>query len=145
MVSKKAGKQRTSQMDAPLHVKRKRMRARLISDDPDLRQVRSVTVRVGDEVEVTRGDFSHPNSVKAESRGKRLGQSRGRAGVKAKVASVDTKRGFIFVDGLTQSTADGKEEAVPVNPSNVIVTKLFEGDPERIKRIVERSTGGATE
>ena len=145
MVSKKAGKQRTSQRDSPLHVKRKRMRARLISDDPDLRQVRSVTVRVGDEVEVTRGDFSHPNSVKAESRGKRLGQSRGRAGVKAKVASVDTKRGFIFVDGLTQSTADGKEEAVPVNPSNVIVTKLFEGDPERIKRIVERSTGGATE
>ena len=47
MVSKKAGKQRTSQRDAPLHVKRKRMRARLISDDPDLRQVRSVTVRVG--------------------------------------------------------------------------------------------------
>ena len=75
MVSKKAGKQRTSQRDAPLHVKRKRMRARLISDDPDLRQVRSVTVRVGDEVEVTRGDFSHPNSVKAESRGKRLGLS----------------------------------------------------------------------
>ncbi|MEC7364771.1 MAG: 60S ribosomal protein L26 [Candidatus Thermoplasmatota archaeon] len=145
MVSKKAGKQRTSQRDAPLHVKRKRMRARLISDDPDLRQVRSVTVRVGDEVEVTRGDFSHPNSVKAESRGKRLGQPRGRAGVKAKVASVDTKSGFIFVDGLTQSTADGKEEAVPVNPSNVIVTKLFEGDPERIKRIVDRSTGGAKE
>ena len=145
MVSKKAGKQRTSQRDAPLHVKRKRMRARLISDDPDLRQVRSVTVRVGDEGEGTRGDFSHPNSVKAESRGKRLGQPRGRAGVKAKVAAVYTKSGFIFVDGLTQSTADGKEEAVPVNPSNVIVTKLFEGDPERIKRIVERSTGGATE
>ena len=96
-------------------------------------------------MEVTRGDFSHPNSVKAESRGKRLGQPRGRAGVKAKVASVDTKRGVIFVDGLTQSTADGKEEAVPVSPSNVIVTKLFEGDPERIKRIVDRSTGGATE
>ena len=57
MVSKKAGKQRTSQRDAPIHVKRKRMRARLISDDPDLRHVRSVTVRVGDEVEVTRGDF----------------------------------------------------------------------------------------
>ena len=138
MVSKKAGKQRTSQRDAPIHVKRKRMRARLISDDPDLRHVRSVTVRVGD-------DFSHPNSVKADSRGKRLGQPRGRAGVKAKVASVDTKSGFIFVDGLTQSTADGKEEAVPVNPSNVIVTNLFEGDPERIKRIVDRSTGGDTE
>ncbi len=142
MVSKKAGKQRTSQREAPLHVRRKRMRARLISDDPDLRNVRSVTVRVGDEVELTRGDFSHPNSIKADTRGKRLGQSRGRAGIKAKIASVDTKSGVIFVDGLSQSTADGKEEAVPVNPSNVIVTKLYEGDPGRIKRIVDRSPGG---
>ena len=101
-----------------------------------------MTVRVGDEVEVTRGDFSHPNSAKADTRGKRLGQPRGRAGIKAKVASVDTKNGSIFVDGLSQTTADGKEEAVPVNPSNLIVTKLFEGDPERIKRIVERSSRG---
>ena len=145
MVSKKAGKQRTSQREAPLHVRRKRMRARLISDDLDLRNVRSVTVRVGDEVELTRGDFSHPNSIKADTRGKRLGQSRGRAGIKANIASLDTKSGVIFVDGLSQSTADGKEEAVPVNPSNVIVTKLYEGDPGRIKRIVDRSPGGDSE
>ena len=104
-----------------------------------------MTVRVGDEVEVTRGDFSHPNSAKADTRGKRLGQPRGRAGVKAKVSSVDTKNGTIFVDGLSQTTADGKEEAVPVNASNLIVTKLFEGDPERIKRIVQRSSRGDTQ
>ena len=142
MSSKKAGKQRTSQKEAPIHIRRKRLRARLITDDQDLRNIRSVTVRVGDEVEVTRGDFSHPNSAKADTRGKRLGQPRGRAGVKAKVSSVDTKNGCIFVDGLSQTTADGKEEAVPVNASNLIVTKLFEGDPERIKRIVERSSRG---
>ena len=145
MVSKKAGKQRISQREAPIHVLRKRIRARLITDDPELKNIRSVTVRVGDEVEVTRGDFSHPNSIKADSRGKRLGQSRGRAGVKAKVASIDTKNGFIFIDGLTQSTADGKEEAVPVNPSNVVVTKLYEGDPVRIQSIIEKSSGGASE
>ena len=145
MVSKKAGKQRISQRDAPIPVLRKRIRARLITDDPELKNIRSVTVRVGDEVEVTRGDFSHPNSIKADSRGKRLGQPRGRAGVKAKVASIDTKNGFIFIDGLTQSTADGKEEAVPVNPSNVVVTKLYEGDPVRIQSIIEKSSGGASE
>ena len=145
MVSKKAGKQRISQREAPIHVLRKRIRARLITDDPELKNIRSVTVRVGDEVEVTRGDFSHPNSIKADSRGKRLGQSRGRAGVKAKIASIDTKNGFIFIDGLTQSTADGKEEAVPVNPSNVVVTKLYEGDPVRIQSIIEKSSGGASE
>ena len=145
MSSKKSGKQRMAQSKAPIHVRRKRMRARLITDDPDLKDIRSVTVRVGDEVEVTRGDFSHPNSVKADSRGKRLGQARGRAGVKAKVAGVDAGNGFIFVDGLTQSTADGKEEAVPISPSNVIVTKLYEGDPLRIRRIMDRVSGGDSE
>ncbi len=134
-----------AQSKAPIHVRRKRMRARLITDDPNMKDIRSVTVRVGDEVEVTRGDFSHPNSVKADSRGKRLGQARGRAGVKAKVASVDTGNGFIFVDGLTQSTADGKEEAIPISPSNVIVTKLYEGDPLRIQRIMNRVSGGDSE
>ena len=145
MSSKKSGKQRMAQSKAPIHVRRKRMRARLLTDDPNMKDIRSVTVRVGDEVEVTRGDFSHPNSVKADSRGKRLGQARGRAGVKAKVASVDTGNGFIFVDGLTQSTADGKEEAIPISPSNVIVTKLYEGDPLRIQRIMNRVSGGDSE
>ena len=145
MSSKKSGKQRMAQSKAPIHVRRKRMRARLITDDPNMKDIRSVTVRVGDEVEVTRGDFSHPNSVKADSRGKRLGQARGRSGVKAKVASVDTGNGFIFVDGLTQSTADGKEEAIPISPSNVIVTKLYEGDPLRIRRIMNRVSEGDSE
>ena len=141
MVSKKAGKQRQAQSDAPIHIKRKRMRARLITDDTELQSVRSVTVRVGDTVEVVRGDSGFPNSVKADSRGKRLGQGRGRAGVTGSVASVDTKRGYIFVDGVTSTTADGKEEAVPIHPSNVIVTRLNDADPLRRKRIIERSEG----
>ena len=143
MVSKKAGKQRQAQTDAPIHIRRKRIRARLISDDHDFASIRSVTVRVGDEVEVLRGDFGFPNSVKADSRGKRLGQSRGRSGIKSNVVGVDTKSGFILVEGVTTATADGKEEALPIHPSNLIVTKLYDGDPLRIKRIMERSNGGA--
>ena len=127
------------QRKSPLHTKRKRIRARLVSDDPDLLYVRTVTVRVGDEVEVLRGDFSHPNSIKSESRGKRLGQARGRAGIKSKVVEIDAKNDRVYVEGMTQNTADGKEEAVPIRPSNLIVTKLYEGDPLRIKRITERS------
>ena len=68
--SSKASKQRLSQSDAPTHVKRKRMRARLVTDDPDLINIRTVTVRVGDEIEIVRGDFGHPNSVKSDTRGK---------------------------------------------------------------------------
>ena len=143
MVSKKAGKQRQAQADAPIHVRRKRIRARLVSDNPDLALIRTVTVRVGDEVEVLRGDFGFPNSVKADSRGKRLGQSRGRAGVKSRIVGVDTKSGYVLVEGVTTSTADGKEEALPIHPSNLIITKLNDGDPLRIKRIMERANGGA--
>ena len=143
MVSKKAGKQRQAQIDAPMHVLRKRIRARLVTDDPDLALIRTVTVRVGDEVEVLRGDFGFPNSVKADSRGKRLGQSRGRAGVKSSIVGVDTKSGYVLVEGVTTSTADGKEEALPIHPSNLVVTKLYDGDPLRIKRIMERANGGA--
>ena len=143
MVSKKAGKQRQAQTDAPIHVRRKRIRARLVTDDPELALIRTVTVRVGDDVDVLRGDFGFPNSVKADSRGKRLGQSRGRAGVKSSIVGVDTKSGYVFVEGVTTSTADGKEEALPIHPSNLIVTKLYDADPLRIKRIMEKSNGAA--
>ena len=132
MVSKKPGKQRRKGSKAPLH-------------DPELQAIRTVTVRVGDEVEVVRGDFSSPNSVKSESRGKRLGQSRGRSGIKAKVASVDTERSLVYVDGMTSSTADGKEEGVPIRPSNIVVTSLFDGDQLRIKRLLERAGGASDE
>lgn len=60
MTTKNPGKNRLSQSKAPIHVKRKRMRARLITNDPNLQNIRTVTVRVGDEVEVLRGDFGKP-------------------------------------------------------------------------------------
>ena len=66
MVSKNPGKQRRKGSKAPLHLKRKRIRARLVTDDPELQAIRTVTVRVGDEVEVVRGDFGSPNSVKSQ-------------------------------------------------------------------------------
>ena len=143
MTTKNPGKNRLSQSKAPIYVKRKRMRARLITTDPNLQNIRTVTVRVGDEVEILRGDFGNPNSTKSDSKGKRLGQSRGRAGLKSKVNRVDTSSGRIFVDGLTITTADGKEEAIPIHPSNLVVTALYEGDPVRIKQLIER--GGVQE
>ena len=145
MASKNPGKQRRTSSKAAMHVQRKRLRARLVSDDPQLQMIRTVTVRAGDEVEVLRGDFGNPNSVKKDSRGKRLGQSRGRAGIKANVARVDTNKGMIYVDGLTISTSDGKEEGVPIRPSNLVVTNLYEGDPLRIKRLMERFRRGETD
>ena len=59
--SSKPGKQRKAQYNAPMHIKRKRVRARLQLDKPDerLAGLRSVTIRVGDTVRVVRGAVSY--------------------------------------------------------------------------------------
>ena len=78
MVSKSPSKQRKTAANAPLHKQRKRLRARCL--DPNYANIRNVTIRVGDEVEIHRGDFGHPNSQKGE-KGKRHGEARGKSGL----------------------------------------------------------------
>ncbi|DAC63689.1 MAG TPA: hypothetical protein D7I10_01530 [Candidatus Poseidoniales archaeon] len=138
MVSKSPNKQRKSAANAPLHVQRKRLRARCL--DPAYANVRNVTIRVGDTVEVRRGDFGHPNSAKGE-KGKRSGDARGKAGLRAAVASVDSSSGHIFIEGLTHSKADGKEEGIPVHSSNVVVVKIDDSDPIRLKKLQSMNGG----
>ena len=136
MVSKSPNKQRKAAANAPLHPRRKRLRARCL--DPNYASVRNVTIRVGDEVEVHRGDYGHPNSSKGE-KGKRHGEARGKSGLRAKVAGVNIKSGHIFVEGLTHSTADGKEEGIPVHPSNLVVVRVDDSDPIRLKDLQARN------
>ena len=131
--SSKPGKQRKSTFNAPAHVQRKRIRARLSTTDSRFAGIRSVTVRLGDQVKVVRGDFGHP------SKGKRHGGPRGNSGIEGKVIGLDVSKSRIYIEGVTQSKADNKEEGVPIHSSNVIVTKLDEMDPMRMKRINDRS------
>ena len=88
--SSKPGKQRKAQANAPLHVKRKRVRARLQLDKPDDRiaGIRSVTIRVGDTVRVVRGDFAHG--------GKRVGGKRNADPLTGKVINVDSNKGRLY-------------------------------------------------
>ena len=88
MVSKSPNKQRKTAANASLTTPRKRLRARCL--DPHYLNIRNVTIRVGDEVEIHRGDFGHHNSQKGE-KGKRHGEARGKAGLRATVAGVDTE------------------------------------------------------
>ena len=59
--SSKPGKQRKAQANAPQHIKRRNVAARLMLANPDerLAHLRSTTVRVGDTVRVIRGDMAH--------------------------------------------------------------------------------------
>ncbi len=138
MSSKSPSKQRKNAANAPLHTQRKRLRARCL--DPNYSNIRNVTIRVGDEVEVHRGDFGNPNSLKGE-KGKRHGEARGKSGLRAAVAGIDTGSGHIFVEGLTHSKADGKEEGIPIHSSNVVVVKIDDSDPIRLKKLQSRNGG----
>ena len=127
--SSKPGKQRKEQANAPIRVKRKRMRARLQLKNPDTRLagVRSVTVRVGDTVRVVRGDYAHG--------GKRVGGKRNANALEGNVINVDSNTGRLFIEGATATKSDNKEEAVPVHCSNVVVVKLDETDKLRMQKL----------
>ena len=127
--SMKPTKQHKAHFNAPLHEKRKRISARLQLDKPDSRfdGVRTVTVRVGDTVRVTRGDLSNG--------GKRHGGKRGAEPLTGPVIRIDSEKGRLYIEGAKASKADNKEEAVPVHSSNVVVVKLDETDKLRVQQL----------
>ena len=109
-------KQRRAYFNAPLHKRQKMMAAPL---SPELRQqygIRSLPVRVGDEVLIMRGMFK---------------------GHRGKVVRVDLKRMRIFVQGATIKNSRGEDRYYPIHPSNVMIVKLDLSDPRR-REIIER-------
>jgi large subunit ribosomal protein L24 len=110
-------KQRKYAINAPLHAKRKMVSAGLA---PELRKRfgrRSMVIRKGDEVRVMRGDM------------------RGKTGT---VEKVDIKKGRIHVEGLKRKKVDGSEIPLPIQPSNVQITKLVLEDKKR-QAVLQRS------
>lgn len=110
--STKARKQRRARAHAPLHKKKRMVSAHL--DSPLIKEynVRSLPVRKGDTVKIIRGakDFK---------------------AIEAKVASVDLKECKIIVENVTIPKADGTQKPKPVDPSDVLITKLDLSDPWR--------------
>lgn len=103
MRSKQAKKQRRYRANAPLHTRQKFMHARLTEDLREKYGKKSVQVAKGDTVRVMRGD------------------NKGHEGV---VQSADLKRGKITVEGVVVAKADMSEVPQPIDPSNVMITKL---------------------
>jgi large subunit ribosomal protein L24 len=121
--SHKARKQRKSKADAPLHKRRRMVSAHLDSTLMREYNVRSVPVRKGDTVKVIRG-------------------SKDIKGSENKVASIDLKKYKIIIENITIPKADGTQTERPVDPSDVIITKLDLSDSWR-KRKLESHKGGA--
>ncbi|MCD6241561.1 50S ribosomal protein L24 [Candidatus Bathyarchaeota archaeon] len=117
-LTSKPSKQRKRLFTAPLHVRYKILSAPLA---PKLREkygFRSLPVRVGDKVQVMRGDFK---------------------GFEGKILSVDRKKFRITIEGITREKVDGTTINVPIHPSKVMITELNLDDKWR-RKIIERKS-----
>ena len=124
-ISGKARKQRKFRYNAPNHIRRKMIAARV---DDHLRYPggdystiplypRSMPVRKGDKVKILRGRHT---------------------GHEGKVTQVSLKKLKIEVEGCVYPKADGTSIPRPLDPSNVIITHLDMSDKKR-KEMVERA------
>ncbi len=116
--SKQPRKQRKARYRAPIHRRRKMMASPLSRELREKHDYypRRMTVRKGDIVRVTRGEF------------------RGHEG---KVLGVGLKKMKITIDGMTYQKADGKSVPKPIDASNVEIVKLDLSDRTR-KKVFER-------
>lgn len=81
---------------------------------PELREehkIKSIPIHSGDTVKVMRGDHK---------------------GTEGKVAVVNLTSMTITVDGVSVTKSDGTEVPRPVQPSNVMITKLETKDERRL-------------
>ena len=111
--SKKPKKQRKYVYNAPLHIKRKMLKASLSKELKEKYERNAVVIRKGDKVKVMRGDF------------------KGKVG---EVIRVDTKALRVYVDEVKRKNLKGEEKHIPIHPSNLMILELNLEDPKRIKQ-----------
>lgn len=111
-------KQRKTWFNAPLHTRRKQIASHLAENLILKYNRRALPVVKGDIVKVMRGAFR---------------------GHEDRIASVDLKLRKVTVEGVTITKADGKKKAKPVDPSNLLITKLNLTDKLRRDRLARTS------
>ncbi|MDR0900937.1 MAG: 50S ribosomal protein L24 [Methanobrevibacter sp.] len=115
-MSKQPRKQRKALYNAPLHARRKIMSVTLSKDLREDYNKRSLPIRTGDTVKVTRGEFKDHEG---------------------KVEKIDTRNYKVIVEGVNLSKPDGNSAFLPVHPSNLMIVDADIKD-ERRTRIIER-------
>jgi large subunit ribosomal protein L24 len=119
-------KQRKAIYTAPQHVARKQIASHLAEQLLLDYNRRSLTLVVGDEVQVMRGDF---------------------AGTKGKVVTIDVPERKVTVEGVVNKKADGTKVPRPIAPSNLLITRLNLDDKMRRAKLdagkESKQAGGA--
>ncbi len=108
--SKQPRKQRKYVYNAPLHIKHKLLAAHLSKALREKMKRRSIPVRKGDKVKVSRGQF---------------------AGKEGKISKVMLRKSKVYVDGVEMIKKDGTKVFYPLHPSNLIITELNMEDKRR--------------
>jgi len=114
--TKNPRKQRKMHFNAPAHLRHKQMASPLSPELLAQKGVKTLPVRKGDTIRVTRGD---------------------RKGFEGKVSRVDLKNYRVYVDGLSREKVDGTTIFIGLHPSKIMIKTLNLDDKVR-KAILSR-------
>jgi large subunit ribosomal protein L24 len=117
VTSSKPSVQRKILYNAPMHLRRKLLSARLSKELKEKYGVKNLPVRKGDTVKIMRGDY---------------------AGVEGKVSEVDTKKIRIYIENVTREKTSGSTVKVPIHPSKVMIVGLNLDDKWRVEALEKR-------
>uniref|UniRef100_A0A0N5AGI9 KOW domain-containing protein n=1 Tax=Syphacia muris TaxID=451379 RepID=A0A0N5AGI9_9BILA len=120
-VSSSARKSRKAHFTAPSHIRRKLMSAPLSKELRNKHGIKSIPIRIDDEVIVTRG------------------HNKGNAG---RVMRVYRKKFVIHIDKITRPKSNGTSVHIGIHPSKVAITKL-KMDKDRRAMIDRKASGRA--
>ena len=102
-VSASRRKSRMAHFSAPSHLRYKLLSANLSRELRQKYGVKSMPIRRDDEVTVVRGSSKD---------------------AKGKVSQVYRKKWSLYIEKLTKNRTNGATIRIPINPSNVVITKL---------------------
>ena len=114
--SKQPRKQRLYRYNAPLHIKRKFVRAHLSKELKSKYNRRSFGLRKGDKVKIVRGQFKKQSGS---------------------IERINVKREKLYINGIETVKKDGTKVLYPIHPSNVIITEVSIDDKKR-QKIIDR-------
>ncbi|MBI2145208.1 50S ribosomal protein L24 [Candidatus Woesearchaeota archaeon] len=112
--SSKASKQRKYRANAPLHLKRKFLSAALSPEMKGKYGAKSLSLREGDSVKITRGEFR---------------------GISGKVNDVNLSQGIVYVDGAERLRKDGTKSFLPIAPSSLLIVEASFDDKRRAMQL----------
>jgi len=117
VTSSKPSVQRKILYNAPMHLRRKLLSARLSKELKEKYGVKNLPVRKGDTVKIMRGDY---------------------AGGEGKVSEVNTKKIRIYIENVTREKTSGSTVKVPIHPSKVMIVGLNLDDKWRVEALEKR-------